>query len=149
MKVFFVLGFLALISTGCQNNEGNGAQPQCSVQAAVNTATLAFDGSALNGRQIQLKSGGRLVWDSCNPSTAFSGDYHVVDLNGAGSEIVHYLPGPSFPTNESLELLSSPDCSSTWTSRGTASVTYAFKQESGEGLCGATYSHDEQPITFR
>lgn len=150
MRGFGLWGLIGvLLSSGCEKLKD--PDYACMLVVPMNRAMLTFDGSGLAGQQIQMKSGGNLVWDSCQGGIVLQSDgsFYQVYLDGAASAVSRSFESDALPSGESFELLSSPDCSSAFTSRGSAAVTYHFVLQPGDAKCGGEYWHDEQLIVFQ
>jgi hypothetical protein len=142
----------ALILTGCQDNFfDGGAVDKCQTYAVFNMVTLRFDGSVLMGKKFQIRSDGRLVYDSCNPG-AYNGvdRMYVPIINGPQSEIRELISKEiSLPMTENMEILSRGTCAVAPVSVGTAYLSYTYTYHPEDKACEHDYHSEEQTVVFR
>lgn len=137
---------------GCPFDGGRDSDGKyCLMYVASNGATLRFDGTALSGKEVQIKSDGQLVYDSCQGGAQSPSIYqYTLVLNGSQSSIGRMISKQDpLPTGETLTLLSRASCSDPVVSVGSATVTYSFQYHPEDKECNHDYYSDEQNVAFQ
>lgn len=134
---------------GCEPDQER--QKMCLAYYSNHGVKLTFDGSALVGKELQIKSDGNLVYDTCQGGGITDGrrEYQP-NINGSASVITQLISREvPLPVVETLEILERSTCSDIPVLAGSVTVNYAFEYHPEDKDCDHDYYTEEQTVVFQ